>query len=144
MWKFHSFSFRHGVNVGKDKKIVGILASINEILGVFDFSNFWRFSGVVDSIWFLGKCDYLSIGCRWFGTTVVHFFISLSSSDSGLLRYFSMVLLISSNSNSIALIFISISFTPFIDWDYVGSGGDFDLASGLPAANLFYNTFLKS
>ena len=55
-----------------------------------------------------------------------------------------MVLFISSNYNSIASIFLSIYSTPSIAWGYVGYGGDFDLASGFPAANLFCDTWLKS
>ena len=69
---------------------------------------------------------------------------SSSFLDSRLLRYLSMVLLISSNSNSIAYIFLSVSITPFVAWDFVWDGGDFSLGSGFPVANLFCNTWLKS
>ena len=68
----------------------------------------------------------------------------LSSSYSRSWRYFSIVLLISSNSNSIASILFSIYSAPSIAWCSTEAGGDFDLASGFPADDLFYNTWIKS
>ena len=67
-----------------------------------------------------------------------------SPSDSRSLRYFSMVLLIFSNSNIVAFIFFYIYSTPSIAWGSVEVGVDFSLASGFPAANLFCNTWLNS
>ena len=66
-----------------------------------------------------------------------------ANSLSRLLRYMSTVLLISSIYNSIAYIFFSIYSTTFIAWDFVWDGGDFDMASGFPVPDLFYNTWLK-
>ena len=65
---------------------------------------------------------------------------SLSSSDSILLRYLSMVLLIYLNSNRIESTFFSIYSIPFIDWGFVWDGGDFYSASGFLVFNYFCNT----
>ena len=71
MCKFHTFKRRHGVVVGNGEKMLDFLP--NEIFGLFEWSNFWRCTSVVDPIWLLVKYDSIWVEVRWFDSAVVHF-----------------------------------------------------------------------